>query len=372
MASRLSRWALITLAGSAVIAALFLTSSGAPLLGYYGVDRWNDDRASDPAMIRKRALEQAINTTNYEISNARAGERLAPIRAVKADPYAYRYEGGELQADPAGSASMDSAWRALPRRDVRVRTVALFTDGYVSRRNPMVARLRDQGVCLAVIGGPRRDQALAIGSDAGECVYSEWFGWPGQGVRSWLDSLTWSGIQWNARERRRWWVDRQMESAAVASAWFTSGDQRDFYASSGWHWSPRARTYVACVSGRQDQCVTAFGLAGQWPQYPRHYGYYGSYSGDPTPTALLPRALFDELGSDRFGAIWRSDDPIAVSYHRVTGRPIDDWLMRWTQARSGFTQREIWLSLSGWVGVGVWLLLIGLWGALRFKDRSVA
>jgi hypothetical protein len=242
-----------------------------------------------------------------------------------------------------------------------------------ARRSPAIAKLRQEGICLTIVPWFRSgdDVASAIRSGAGECAYAEIYGWPGKGVRSWLDSLSSATISWSSRVRGARWSDRWEDLDRAPAAWFSFSDGRDYYGSGGWYWSPRARSWVACVQGRQDQCVTAFGLAGTWPSPVRRYGY-DYYGSDRAPTSALPYALFQELGADRFRTVWRSNEPIAVSYAQVTGRPIDAWLARWAQANNYLTRRDIWLSLSGWVGVIAWVSLLGAWGAVRFRERVVS
>ena len=371
MASRLSRWASVAAGGAALVAATFLGSSGGPIIpdAYWT----GDEGSSDPLVVRQEALTRAIERTRSELADAKAEGRLAPILAAGPDPRALVLRGGDLTPDSRGTAILDSLWRTLPARDPRIRTVAVFRDqGYgLLGRSSDIARLRRDGVCLMPIRAPqdRDDLRVAEVAQSGwECAYSERFGPPGAGVRAWLDSLVWSGLPWAEGGRRRRWMEAPEGPARAAPAWFGTLNGSDYHYSWNWIWSSRGRSYQACVVGRADQCVTSFGLAGRWPG---HTGARFGYSGDRQPTRALPYALLTDLGPERFGTIWRSDEPTATSYARLTGHPIDQWLMRWSQAVSGRIQRDLGLSALAWVGVLLWLSLLGAWGAVRFKVRTV-
>lgn len=371
MASRLSRWSLVTLGGSALIAAMLISSSGAPI-GMVLRSFWlgQDD---DPFAARREAVQYAINGTLSGLRSAREEERLRPIRAAAADPSVYRKAGPSYEADPEEASTVDSLWRTIPVRNSGVRTIVLLNRDDLVERFAGTARLREAGICLTTVPWYRRSESImtAVARDAGECAYTEWFGWPGAGVRSWIDTLPYpTHLRWTALQRQTRWIGRGEAGEEGTAPWFSFGDWTDYYRSGNWYWSPRARVWVACAYGRQDQCVKAYGVAGTRPAYgPR--GYYGYFGGDPTPNDGLLYALHQELGAERFQQVWSSNDPIATSYQRVTGKPIDEWLVRWTQASSALRQRDNGLSAWAWVGAFAWLFLLGAWCSVRYRGRVV-
>jgi hypothetical protein len=87
---------------------------------------------------------------------------------------------------------------------------------------------------------------------------------------------------------------------------------------------------------------------------------------------MLPHELFASVGGAKFGEIWTSDDPISVSYARVVGKPMDDWLMEWAQRRTGTIRRDNGLSLVGWLGALLWITLFALLLVERLKQRTVS
>ena len=120
--------------------------------------------------------------------------------------------------------------------------------------------------------------------------------------------------------------------------------------------------------GRAGQCEVATGVgAAGWPGLGPTFGYINQR----LPSPGIPRDLLNALGPDRFGQIWSSPDPIATSYQRVTGAPIDVWLRQWARRQTQEPPRDNGLSLLGWVGAFLWLGLFGLLTRERLRQRSV-
>lgn len=364
MASRLNRWALVALLGAAVVVGVLLPPGDTPLLiGYWVWPKETTDRLE----IRKEALDQALDRTEWELARAQEAQQLGPLLHFGGDPTALGRDRRGVHVDLAKTRELEAVWRSLPVRSPNVRTVILF-DRHGTIRRALSAGPGAEGVCFLRLGATDQSSLRsAVHTQGGECLFSELFGLPGTGVKAWFDSLPAQGAEWDVSIRRMTFRD-EADRSVVAQPWFSQG-YGSYLAYGGWAWGPRGRSYAACLAGRGDQCRTSFGMDGSWASSSDRSAF--SHDTRWVPVEALPRALLTELGPERFVELWRADDPLGTGYAKVTGRPIDDWLMHWAQDRSGRFVQDIGLSTLAWFGVLLWLLLLGAWNLIRLKVRAV-
>lgn len=363
----------MTAVAAVLVAVMLLTTGGAPLL-YSGLGQvaWEDygTRARTPLERRmegvQRSLERVQGRRNaLELRGLLAAE----LRRTTADPVAFTWTGDALVLDRALTARLDSVWTGLPSRHAEVRTAVI----YESERGgwyDLATQLDSTGLCI-VRRPERNDMAQVvqgIRSRAGACLFAEGFGVPGAGAAAWLKGASRTGIPWGTGWRGydvRWPPDPE-ESAVPA--WFgTSGDEI-WELGSGWRYRPIGRSEMACLVGRPGQCAAAAGVGAEgWPGLGVTYGYI--YQRLPSPG--VPRDLLTALGPDKFAEVWRSADPIATSFARVTGSSMDGWLREWAFRYVPEPRRDNALSLTGWIGALLWLALLGLLTAERLKQRAV-
>ena len=364
MASRLSRWGWTALIGAAVVVGVLLPPGDTPLLIGYGV--WPTE-TTDRLEVRKEALDQALDRTEWELARAQEAQQLGPLLHFGGDPTALMRDRGGVHLDPVATRELEAVWRSLPVRSPNVRTVILF-DRLGRIRRDLSDGPRSEGVCFLRLGAKNQSPVRnSVHTQGGECLFSELFGPPGKGLKAWFDSLPVRGVEWDVSIRGMILRD-EADRSVVAQPWFARG-YGSYLAYGGWVWGPRGRSYAACLAGRGDQCRTSFGVDGSWASSSGR----SAFSSDTrwVPVEALPRALLTELGPERFVELWRADDPLGTAYAKVTGRPIDDWLLQWSHGRSGRFVQDIALSTLAWFGVMLWLLLLGAWNLIRLKVRAV-
>lgn len=369
MAPRLSRWILMTAVAAAVVAVLFLTTGGTPLLFIgYGQYSWGE---GEQTLLQRRyeGTERALRRTRRLLNEHLRGAALtAALARTDADPLALRWAGERLVPDTRITAELHTYWNTLPSRHPEIRTVVIVDDDRSSYWFPEV-ELGATGQCLVTkVGEPSSGTVLrSLRASAGECILAEQFGPPGPGSASWMRLLN-SGPSWDLSTRgsgMRWGVTGETQ---VVPAWFESGVRSwgSFY--SDWRLRPVARVEMACLTGRVEVCPAAAGvIEGGWPGVGPNLGYQFQRF----PVASLPHDLLQDLGPAKFAEVWNAADPIAASYSRATGRQMDEWVMRWARNWVGAVQRDNGLSLSGWVGTFLWLSLLGLLTLERLKQRTV-
>lgn len=365
MAPRLSRWIAMTAVGAVLVAVLFLTTGGDPLLYMgYGELMW-DVGAPTPYQQRYNGLRASLEHVQRQREALELRILLADaLRRTSADPVVFRRSGNTLSVDPTLTAELQPLWTALPHRRPEFRTVAVIELGQPAWRWGM-AGIDSTELCIVDRMGTNwiKDFSRAIRSMAGECLFAESFGAPGAGMSKWMTGVR-RGLNWE-HVGRIWgvpWIEDGERNAAPV--WYEHWAYDYTY---GWRNRPVGQAEMACLVGRDAQCELATGVGpGGWPGW----GPSG-YIQHNLPNAALPYDLMTALGPDRFGQIWTSADPIAISYQRVTGTSMGEWLGEWARRYAGPIERDNGLSLTGWVGTLLWLSLLGLLTAGRLKQRAV-
>ncbi|HEX7918503.1 MAG TPA: hypothetical protein VF454_03820 [Gemmatimonadales bacterium] len=359
----------MTAVAAAVVAVLFLTTGGTPLLFIgYGEISW-DQGERTPLQRRIEGVQQSLDRVRARRENAELQTLLDDaLRRTQVDPAVFRWVGHALVAEPAGAAVLRPLWNGLPSHRAEIRTVVILS---ADRPNWYRgdASIDSSGTCVIRRNGPdaMKDLTRAVRRMGGECLMAEQSGVPGKGMIVWRGGVR-SGLAWEhstADVANRWGGE---DDESTAPAWFNRGSGSLWRDGDGWMYRPIGRAEMACLVGRSGQCEAATGVATEgWPSTGVRWGY----SDQRLPIAILPRDLFVAASPDRFGQIWRSSDPIATSYRRVTGASMDDWLGDWARRYAGPVQRDNGLSLAGWVGAFLWLVLLGLLTFERLKQRSV-
>ena len=150
-------------------------------------------------------------------------------------------------------------------------------------------------------------------------------------------------------------------------AWF-NGEGGSGVWRSEYRWNPVTRSETACVVGRVEECEAAAGVGdASRPELERGRRGLGF---NQFPNARMPRDLLQAVGPEKFAEIWTSDSTIAASYARVTGTPIDGWVMLWGRRFTGTILRDNELSLGGWLGALIWITLLSLLVTQRLKQRA--
>lgn len=367
MASRVNRWMSLSGAGMLVAALLFLSGSGDPLLTLsYRLNWWSEGEDGSTSLT---AVERALEANRYQLEAARFRERIAPYLARGGDPVLLEVAGDRMRTGPGVGRRLDSLWAALPSRDPGVRTVIVSDPASGRTIHPWWAGPGDP-VCVLRIPEPLdSEEALwAIRSQGGECLLSEAFGAPGRSWREWMEGPV-SGLEFDLAPRRRGWDPAISREPVVLPAWFgPAGNPWNEFSSESRTWDVIDRAYFACATGRDDQCPSAYGAVEGWP---RRYSTW-SWGLGAKAARRLPAALLADLGRDRFEALWRSDSAIAPAYTVATGRPIAPWLGQWTRRSTPPIERDNALTLLGWIGALVWLVVAGAWSLERFRYRAVS
>lgn len=356
MASRLTRWAVGSALG--LVAVGVATLPPGPSILYSTID-W-DPQAGPPGPNPNgivQANEGALGVARDRLRVALRRQSLLPlIPKAAAVPVVIRFEDDQAVKDVAMTAVAESLWRAIPRAADAPRVLLVEGDRAVAMRRDIWKDLPPD-VCVAAFEGSRGPQTRTIRRGAGGCALATRFGPPGAPVRAWLDSVgpvAFSDAVLPPPGRE---LVHTLSLLGDMDSWRISGD---------YYWSP-SREQQACAGGRPDQCLEGLGFHGAGvrridPPWQR----YGRYGG----AALLPAALLADLGPERFGQLWRGNDPVPVAYRRLTGRPFDRWAMTYVQNAVGRFDKENGLTALGWLGSAFWIGLVLFWFAVRVERRS--
>jgi len=223
-----------------------------------------------------------------------------------------------------------SGWEIFVNRDAGESYCFLVnpvydTDSVSARR--ALARLLWSGPDSSLVPNP-----------VGPCILHAKYGNPGDGTFSWLRS---GGYQL-AEGSMGPWVQRDLAHVDPVS--------RGFGTRLAYRLSPHG---AACVQGAKDVCLKLFRMVngGGYRSYndlwsselsppgafPVAYRTRGSLSGiglGGEETGLLFR-LEEEFGEERFREFWTSDQDVEVAFQAAFGEPVEEWLVRWAQARWG-------------------------------------
>jgi hypothetical protein len=359
----------MTMVAAAVVATLLLSTSGTPLL-FIGVGHFPSG-GSDLTSLQRRI--DGIQRSLARVVWKREGLELRllldeALRHTAADPVVVRWSGDRLVADPALTAEIQPLWAALPARRPEIRSVVIVaTERAVSyNRDTWVD---STGRCVVIRNGrdAPKELARAIRRSRADCLFAESFGAPGAGVENWLRGTS-RGLSWDASGRG---PDPFLlaDAPPPAPAWFATGDGGIWLSGGGWRFRPIGREEMACLVGRAGRCGAATGVtAAGWPDEGVRWGYLDQR----LPIAMLPRDLLREVGAARFEQIWSAEDPVASSYGRVTGVPMESWLGEWATRYAGPVDRDNGLSLAGWIGTFLWLSILTLLTFARLKQRTVS
>lgn len=358
----------MTAVAAAVVALLFLTTGGTPLLFIgYGQISWGEGERT-PLQRRIEGVQRSLDRVRWRREALELQALLyEALRRTSADPVVFRWSGNTLVAEPGPTAELQPLWDALPVRRADIRTVVILQGDRPSSYNAG-ATIYSTGVCVIRPNDARAKQmSRTIRRTGGECLFAERFGRAGAGATAWMRGLR-NGIAWG--HSRGEWYDRwnDMRDYPATPAWFATGSGNLWRDNGEWRFRPIGRAEMSCLVGRAGQCEIAAGVTAEgWPSTGMRWGYIDQRF----PNALLPRDLLIAQGPERFGQIWGAADPIATSYRRVTGAAMDEWLRDWATRYVGAIQRDNALSLTGWVGALLWLTLLGLLTFERLKQRSV-
>ena len=371
MAPRLNRWIALTVVAAGVIAVTLTSTGGTPIIFLASARAYDQGSDEAPTKMKIEATRIALNQVRYRRWWLDQQEQIAAaIAGTDADPLVLRWDSTRMTIDRRATAVADSFWKTLPRRQGGVRTVVLQLERDGS--DIMTADPGEEGVCTVRSYAVRSPAALVdeIRSRAGECIVAEQFGLPGRGLRRWMAFAHFQGeLSWDRTRRSDWYRGQDDDGAASVPVWWNAG----WPSRLGYTWYELNRLEMACAVGRADQCVPAAG-AGEagWPSSLSRRSGWGLGSGFHFfPVRLLPRELLHAVGPEKFGEIWTSDDPMAVSYARATGEPMDRWIMGWAQRHLGTIRRDNGLSLVGWLGAFIWISLLALLTRERIRQRVI-
>jgi len=154
----------------------------------------------------------------------------------------------------------------------------------------------------------------------GACVYYGAFGIPGKGMRAWLDSRGGSPLL------DAGWTDDPLATRAEPTR------------SSGmlW-WDPDFIDQVGCAAGDPVRCHDIL-----WDERSADRGrvQFANFAvrGVPSYSYGVRTYLADMVahyGRERFERFWTSDAPLEQAFEEATGEPIEQYTMKWAQARVG-------------------------------------
>lgn len=352
MASRLTRWAGITVAGGLAAIWLLLPSGTSVLYGPPAAEPGPASRLDGRLAAVTAAKWSAIQQLGVRRDSARRERVIADAQVRGKDPVVFA-EGTALQGlQPVAERTVARMWRTLPVREPGILTLFAHRDQYT--RNTHLPG-PGGGVCIAPVYWFDDAASLErrIPASAGACALVEQYGVPGRAWRTWIDSTPPFPYSLHALPvRDRYWFEGEV------SPWYYGPGR-------GLVWDPHLRDLIACAHGAEPACRRAFGvgetdaLGERWSLYRREF------------RGPLPRTLRRDLGEEGFRRLWRSDTTIAAEYAAIRGKPIDGLLVGLAQATVGPQPRDIGLSPFAWLGALIWIVLLGAWAALRLKERRI-
>lgn len=371
MAPRMRLWLGLALAGMALISvwALPLRPRDEWIYNRYGYSR--DLTPEEEAFRRVRAQVRELGGAYQRLAWGDSLEALAVAASeggsgflarvpslAGAGPQVQLEEGIEAQLRasgitlptmPVGSVVMgyevglhpgiregiawSSDWELFVSRDPQ-KPHCFLVDPELSR-DPRINRALDRMLWT----GP--DSTLAP-NPLGPCLLHAKYGSPGEGMFRWLRAGGYALAEgsmgtWNWSRRR--YLPAYDISRVVFLGWFGSGLSQDG---------------LACAGGKEESCLRALpGMAKggtptvvlPWPlgeigfsepeDFPLAYSGRGSLSRFGRAGARLLYDLEEEFGPERFARFWKSDQDVETAFEAAFGKPIEDWLMGWLQARWG-------------------------------------
>jgi hypothetical protein len=353
VASRLTRWTCLTAVAVGASIVTLLPPGVSPLA------LWYNDLPRTPANGLDAALrtnQEVLDATKWQLQHLRAEAALARYRTGTRSPVVVHTAPDSVREDPSLTAEAAALWGTVPHHRDAPRTLLLVSTNLM----PQTHQSPERGLCVGKLVPSRPWNELAgspVRSGAGGCLLATEFGPPGRGLDEWLNAIGNFYIPGA--------VPRSVAPVRIVapgnSQWFQRDDwSREYLA----RWS--STLVEACSGGRGVYCVEALG-----------FGPGGLDSLERTPRAFystrifgaVPAELLRDLGPDRFGEVWRSDDPLPLSYERVSGRPFADWALRYVQQRVGRLEKDNALSLAGWFGWAFWMVLLVGWFAVRMREQ---
>jgi len=354
VASRLTRWALLTLVAVGASMVALLPPGVSPVLLF----------SSDPPTYPTNGLAAAVRInrelldgSQWELNHLRVAERLASYRSGSRPLVVVHTGTDSVWEERALTREAEALWRSIPHHPDAPRSLLVVDPNLLPEKRPY----HDRRLCEARLIPYQRwngSAGSAIRSGAGGCLLATEFGAPGRGLDDWLATIG------------NFYIPGAIPRAAApirpvvpgTDLWF----ERDHLDGEPLPWWS-STLITACSAGRGRYCVEALG-----------FGPGGLDSLEHTPRAFyssrifaaLPAALLADLGAEWFGTLWRSDDPLPVAYEKVSGRPFADWATGYVQKRVGRLEEDNALSLAGWLGWGVWMVLLVGWLAVRIREQS--
>ena len=353
MASRLTRWSAVTVLALGASLAILLPPDASPFAA------WEEYRPRVPT----NALDAAVEANRIALSDAQFGLRqlrdsaaLAPFHHSSKSPVVMLSGSDSMRSDGPLTAEAEALFRSVPRHRDAPRTLLIVTDQF--RQHP--ADVGERGLCVAWLAPHDRWwwQGSPVRAGAGECLLATEFGPPGRGLAGWLRSTGSFEIP-DA-------VPRRDAPGLVVTPAYDQLFERTAWNSYRLPWW--SSTLVeSCTVGRSASCVEALGFG---PRGADTLWNWKATTYERLLYAAVPARLLSDLGPDRFAAVWRSDDPLPVSYARVSGRPFADWAREYVQWRGGRMEKENALTLAGWAGWVLWMGLFVGWFAVRIRTQG--
>jgi len=261
-------------------------------------------------------LEEAVRR-QLELSGLNAPE--VPVGVVLVER---RYG---VYPDFPYSSSWSSNWEIFVNRDEGESFCFLVDPGRSMER--VLARMLWTGPDSSLVPNP-----------VGPCILHAKYGNPGDGTFSWLRSGGYALAEGSMGS----WVQRNTTQIDPVS--------RGFGFRQAFRLSPHG---TGCVQGAKDSCLEIFRMVDDggyrsptnpwgsavWASgtFPVAYRSGGSNAGmglGGEETHLL-YDLEEEFGEERFREFWTSDQDVEEAFQAAFGEPVEDWLVRWTQARWG-------------------------------------
>lgn len=353
MASRLTRWSMVAALALAAAMIALLPPGVSPLALYYYP---RSTAPSDPLDEQLATTKLALDRASYDLYHAVAERRIAGFAPRGREPVVVITLHDTVQVDPVLTRFADSIWRGVapdPRAPRTLLVGSLF--GSSGTGSPA-----DPTLCTGALVMLRRTalgRTLAVVAGAGGCLLATEFGPPGRGLDRWLSSV--GSFYLPGRVPRA--EAKIPVLVPVQDVWIPGFNEP--VDRLPWWTSP---AMDACAAGRGSYCAEAlgFGVAGL-----DSFQRWDRLALTSTLLSKLPGTLLEELGPERFRALWLSDEPLPVAYARVTGRSFDDWALDFVQHRVGRLAKDNVLSWGGWAGWVLWMGLLFAWFAVRLREQ---